>query len=283
MGTSIRQQQDERMYMEFKDKHNRLYHTQIEKKTGEPCQALRPIDWTAPRNPPWMKGLLLPPEDLDIMTMVPQAARTRKGYQVEIRYDVWLEKWDSRNEDWDKKLADFARGMTKSQNPVELLRNPTPELLKFVGTRPFPPREFIMAAAAGNEWALGLTDRIPAKAQAILDVLAPIYSISKRERRIGMIYDPFAEDAPDGPVRDDDAPEEDDLPLSMRQAAAVDPLGEDKGSLASFVVGQQLEEQFDPESVGNGKVTKPVDVDGGKGKPKNDKKKSPRAEAIAGG
>lgn len=278
MGTSIRQQQDEREYMEYKDKFGRLYHTQIERKTGDPCQALRPIDWTAPRAPSWFAGYLLPPEDLDIMTMIPKAARTRLGYQIDIRFDRWLEKWDEAMEGWEKKLQDFARGLTKQMNPIELINNPTPELLKIVGPKPFPPREFIMAAAAGNDWANGLSDKVPGKAQVILDILAPRFLTATGEKKKGggsVIYDPFA--------GDDDREADDDLPESIRRRPAIaDPLDDDGpgGSLASFAVGQQLEEQFNPEALG-GKVVAPSVAEGkGKQQPKKTTRK-PAAESAA--
>jgi hypothetical protein len=285
VGTSIfgniRGQEQEREYMEYRDKVGRLFHTQIERKTGDPCQVLRALDWTAPLNPDWLKGELLPPlDDIEIVRMVPKAARARLGYQVEIHYERWLAKWDEAMEAWEKKLQDFARGLSKQENPLSLINNPTPELLKIMGPKPWPPRPFIEAAAAGNEWALGLSDVVPRKAQPILEMLKPMLIRTAAERRTSTILDPFAEDF------DTD---DDDLPPSLRQRPRVhDPLGdddEDQGSLASFATGQALEEQFNPENVGGGKVTKPAAVAGGKkttkAKPDDTPKKSARPQHAA--
>lgn len=275
MFGDVKGQEEDREYREFIDQHGRLYHTQVEKKTGDPCQALRPINWSAPTGPAWFRDMLLPPEDLDIMTMVPKKLRARRRYDIHIDYERWLSKWDLREQEHQQKLEDFARGMSKQANIIEILRNPPAELLTAAGPGPFPPREFIVACAAGDDWALGLTDRIPRKAQPLLDLLAPRFAIRREDRRTKNLLNPFA---------DDDGIEDDDMRLDRRRPAPPNPLADeedDEGEgLASRVAGEELERQFDPEAEGGRKVPPQSARAGGKGGKHEKTKPGTKKDAI---
>lgn len=252
----IKGQEENRRYEEFADKHGRLYGANVEITTGDPCEVLKPCGWTAPLLP-WAKGFLIPPEDPQILKMVPRRERARRGYSIEIDYKVWLEKWDASMERWQKRLRDYALAMTKGQSQVtafELMQNPTNELLVEVGPKPFPPREFIVAAAAGNRWALGLAEEIPLKARPILDAIAPAFALRARRPVSDNFEDPFAEDGAE--YVDDD---EDELEPDLKLA---DPLSEEV---------EDLEDQFDPEATGGKRV--PVGAGAGKSKPPTTKKK----------
>src|SRR5262245_27396887 len=119
----------------FRDQHGRIYFANVELTTGDPCEALHPDGWRAPINPEWAKRLLVPPtDDLEVVKLVPRQLRARKGYSVEINYGRWLEKWDEAHERLQKKILDFAKGMTKGSGQwLALVENPPPELLKLVG------------------------------------------------------------------------------------------------------------------------------------------------------
>lgn len=225
---------------QFVDKHGRLYEANVEISTGDPCEILRPVGWTAPAGPDWFRGTLTPPlDDHEIVKMVPRLHRARKGYQIEIIYERWLQKWDDADEAYQRKLADYAKGMTKGRvDLLEWMKNPPPELLKEIGNGPRRiPRAFIQAAAAGNAWAVGLSDAVPPKAQLLLDEIQPFVTARRNRATIG--YDPLADDGDEdtGPAR------------SVEQLA--DPLG---GELDDLL---DLEEQFDPKATGGKKVPPP--------------------------
>ncbi len=225
-------QEKQRRLEEFADKHGRLYEANIEIKTGDPCEALRP-KFTAPTGPDWFRNQLTPPcDDLEIVRMVPRLYRARKGYQIEVDYTRWLQKWDDAEDALLRKMQAFANGMAGGHgNVIEMMRNPPPELLKEIGRGPRRiPRAFIEAAAAGNKWALGLSDVIPAKAEALLRELEPIALAKQRRNTIG--FDPLA---------DDDAPVESE---QEEGASFIDPLD----------ALLDLEEQHDPKAVGGTKV-----------------------------
>lgn len=210
-------QEKQRRYEEFRDKHGRIYRANVEIKTGDPCEILQPVGWKAPSNPDWYKGRLMPPvDDFEIVKMVPARIRARRGYQVEIDYVRWLQKWDDAHENLQRKLHDFAKGMTKSSgNMLQLVENPPPELLKLIGRGPLNvPRVFIEAAAAGNAWALGQSEIIPAKAEALLAELKPVVTGQRKAMIVG--YDPLAEDDEDQPVNE------------LLQDAILDPFGEEE-------------------------------------------------------
>lgn len=207
----VKGQQDKRRGEFFVDQHGREYFANIEIETGDPCEALRPYQWTAPASPDWARGLLLPPvDDRDVVRMVPQRSRARLKYQVFIDYAAWLQKWDAAYEAWQQKLHDFAKGMTGGINLIDAVNNPPPVLRMEVGAPPSPPRAMIEAAAAGDAWSLGLSVAVPRKAQAMLDELKP--SIDARRTGLSGV-NPFAEDS--GPVAED----EDELPDFVRNAA----------------------------------------------------------------
>lgn len=238
-------QDKKRAWEEFTDKHGRLYGANIEIKTGMPCEVLRPVAWKAPTTPDWVAGILVPPcDDYEIVKVVPRALRARRGYQIEINYVRWLQKWDEAEEALLKKIHDFAKGMTKSSGlMLELINNPPPELLKLVGTGPRRiPRQFIEAAAAGNQWALGLSDKVPAKAEAVLAMLKPLTEAKRRLAVIGV--DPFA-----------DEDEDEQQPAALADAV-IDPFGEE-------------EERADPTASGG--KTEPV---------RASKKRTPKRQPV---
>jgi hypothetical protein len=220
-------QETKRRYEEFRDQHGRIWRANIEIKTGDPCENLQPSGWTAPIGPDWFVGKMIPPED--VVKMVPARMRARRGYQVQIDYDLWMQKVEERRVDYQTKIAQIAEGMTKgSGRTLELIENPSKELLKFVGPAPFPPLLFIQAAAAGNAWMLGDADLVPAKAQALLDELKPM--ITGQRKALDLNIDPFADEL-----------EEEEEEAYAGAAAAIDPFGD-------------LEEQFDPEATGGKRV-----------------------------
>lgn len=224
-------QETQRRYEFFRDKHGRIYGANVGIKTGDPVEVLRADGWAAPLNPDWYRRKLMPPvDDFEIVKMVPARERARRGYQVEINYTRWLQKWDDANQALQRKLHDIAQGMTRSSgNMVELINNPPPELLRLIGRGPLNiPRVFIEAMAAGNAWALGLSDKVPAKAEALLDELRPVVAGLRKGLVTG--YDPLAADETDS----DETVNEDMV------SAIIDPFGE-------------VEEAHDPNATG-GKV-----------------------------
>lgn len=236
-------QEKQRRYEEFRDQHGRIYSANVDIKSGMPCEVLRPLGWKAPMAPDWYAGKLIPPtDDYEIVRMVPVRERARRGYQIEIDYRRWLQKWDDAHSALQRKIHDFAQGMTKSSGiMLELIANPPAELLRLVGRGPLNiPRLFIEAAAAGNPWALGESEKIPAKAEALLAELKPVVSGQRKGLIVG--FDPLAEEG------------EDEGPSEALQDALIDPFGD-------------VEEQADPGATG-GKI-EPV---------RASKKKTPKRE-----
>ena len=218
----------------FRDRHGREYFAQVETKTGDPCQMPVPYRWTAPLSPSAIAGCLVPPADPEIVYMVP--TRARKHYQIEIDYARWLEKWDARYEAWQRKRVDIAKANDLDwRTESKIARS---DLESVVGPPPFPPRLLIEAAAAGNKWALGLSEAIPPKAeQAIKEAME---HMTTRRRADVPDVDPFAEEG------------EDETPLPTW--GAPDPFAADPDLEARL----DLEEQHDPEATGGKKLPKRV-------------------------
>lgn len=265
MAKTYKDQADNRLYETFRDQHGRFWGANIEISTGDPCDVLKP-QFLAPIQPEWAKGIFTPPED--VVGMVPRAQRARLGYSVAIDYVKWLEKHEARQLDYDKKIADFARGMNKEMTSAEvgaLIANPTQDLLRHVGRPPFPPREFILAMAANNKWALGQFNGVPPKAVTLLESLRPILAAAKARGAADLGLDPFEDE--DGGQRENDDDE-------IATPKFVDPLG-NLDDVASGGAGD-LEEQFDGSALGN-QSGRPIPV-----APKGGKKDSkPKAGAGA--
>lgn len=225
-----------RRYETFVDQHRRFYGANVDITTGDPCEVIVAKGWIAPIEPVWARRLFMPPmDDTSIVTMVDRAHRAEKGYQIFIDYAKWLEKWDDRAQDFQKKMVDYARGIASKGDTTiaELLANPTVALLREVGRGPMPPREFIEAMAANNKWALGQSNAIPKKALALLDTLKPlIVAGGRRGGPVGQV-DPF-----------EDEDDNDSAPITLANVAA-DPFEDDL---------DELEEQFDPQATGGTRV-----------------------------
>ncbi len=256
MTQKVKSQADKRRYETFRDQHGRFWGANIEIETGDPCEVLSPQGWTAPSEPSWAKGLFMPPED--VVKMVPRAERAKKGYQVFVNYSLWLEKWDTRDIDYHKKMADYARGMNKTGavNIAGLLKNPTPDLLRQVGQPPFPPREFIQAMSANNKWVLGQSTAIPnsPKLHALLELIRPQITLKRERAQLGV--DPFEDGT------------EDEGELVGALSVAADPFAEVVADHAA-----DLEEQYDHTASGGKRVAvkppvKAVTAAGGKAKSK---------------
>lgn len=190
---NIKGQEHDRFVDHFLDQHGREYVANCEKKTADPCEVIQPVGWKAPLGPEWFVGLLTPPEPY--RKIVPRHMRAKKRYQVEIDYAAWLRDWDEREESHRLRLHNLAQGMGSGMEVIKLIENPPPALAQHIGPGPFPPRAFIEAAAAGNEWALGLTDVVPKKARAILDMLEPMLRSQRIARRDAGAVDPLSDDA----------------------------------------------------------------------------------------
>lgn len=201
----IKGQENRRFTDFFTDQHGREYLGNCEighstlpgvPPTTDPID-LVPHGWTAPITPVWAQKLFLPPlDDHEIVSLLPRAERAKKGYQIHINYVRWLQKHDERTEQWTQHLRDIVNKMSGGVNALQLLREPPPELVDYIGPLPFPPRELIQAMAAGNEWALGMSADIPAKAAEMLEKLRPAVMRSRQTIDLDTVtVDPFADEA----------------------------------------------------------------------------------------
>lgn len=242
--TKIKGQENHRYSDFLVDKWGREYSANMDKLTGDPID-FKPYNWTAPIKPDWAQRLFLPPiDDQDIVRMVPQKERNRKGYQVDVDHVAWLSKIDSQHAAWRERIITVAKDGFKGTDLAQIINDPSKApvaVLQYVGPPPFPPREIIMAMAAGNEWALGLSDKIPEKALAILENIRPMVEAARSySRHTGAIVDPFAVDGVFVEEDDDDEP----------QPFVDDPFAPG-GADAKY---EDLEEQFDPDATGGKRV-----------------------------
>ena len=191
MFAGVKGQEEQRRVETFLDQHGREYVANVEIKTGDPCEVLRPIGWNAPQAPSWFAGQLMPPECY--LKLVPRMLRARKGYQIEIDYTRWLTDLDTRDEEYRQKKYDLVRGMAGGADVSALAENPPPVIRDLLGVAPFPPRVLVEAMRAGNKWALGLSETVPAKVTVLLSSLEPAVKRVSRAQDEAII-DPLADD-----------------------------------------------------------------------------------------
>lgn len=249
MFSKVKGQEEQRRPETYIDQHGREYFATVDMKTGDPCTTLQPM-FKAPTNPTWFRKMLVPPvDDAKVVKLVPRLQRARKGYQVFIDYDAWDSILSEREEEWNARLHDLAKGMSGGMEVLRIVENPPPALLHYIGPRPFPPRVLVQAMKAGNKWALGLDDKVPAKVVALLDELE---SSMTRKRRVVSLGNAVAD-----PLADDD--ETETLDPFENAAVDLDPFGD-------------LEEVADPKATGG--KTEPVKP---KKKPKTARPLTPAA------
>lgn len=132
-------QPSERRSQRFTDQHGRKWSGVIEIKSGIPTGALRPLDFKAP--------LQVPQEFIRYDKLEPNSVR--------IDYAEWIASLEEARRQWDRKLVSRAQKLF-GEDAGKNIKNPPPQLLQAVGPEP-KPVEPVQAAAAGNNWVLGLT------------------------------------------------------------------------------------------------------------------------------
>lgn len=231
MFGDVKGQEDSRHVETFRDNHGRPYRSEVENKNGMPT-VIEPL-FKAPIGPDWMRNLLAPPVDnRNIVKVLPPKLRGLKGYAIEIDYDAWIAAHDKRFDEWSQKLYEGAKTMAKGRDAQDIADNPPPVLRSELGAPPFPPRTLILAMKAGNPWALGLDDKVPAKAEALLAELEQWVGRKRRRPQLGnAIVDPFADDEEETPNVFDEARLDADLDPLIDLEEAVDPqaLGRQSG------------------------------------------------------
>lgn len=228
----------------FLDQHGREYYVNCEKATHDPV-SIGIGDWKAPIEPAWARNLFLPPvDDTEVVKVVPYLERNRRKYQIHIDYERWVQKTD---EVYERRQASMVAVANEQFKGVDLMgvmdgTNIPPALLKYVGAEPMPPREIILAMAAGNKWALGQSKDIPEKAVAVLNRIRPQLALRLSRATDSGSGDPFAAD---GVLVED----EDD---EGAQPVVIDPFG--PGGAAPLDAYGDIEEQYDPQATGGKRV-----------------------------
>jgi hypothetical protein len=122
--SKIKGQENHRRTEIFVDQYSREYLGNVEILTGDPID-LSPYNWKAPLSPDWLRGMLTPPcDDHDIVKMIPQKERNRRGYQVFVDHEAWIEKNHALMEHWKTRLQEIARTGFKGQQLLDVLQEP---------------------------------------------------------------------------------------------------------------------------------------------------------------
>jgi hypothetical protein len=148
-----RNQAEERRYSHFTDQHGRSWGAVVDKAAGQPLGVIEP-KFEAPYLP-----------HQSFFTFDPNEPR------FVIEYDAIIEQRKTRLKEWEDAGYTFALA-EYGDKAVEVMQNPTPAFLRYVGPKP-DPVEIPEAAKAGNKWVLGFSDAVPEWAKRFLPVLRP--------------------------------------------------------------------------------------------------------------
>lgn len=148
-----RNQAEERRYSTFTDQHGRKWGAVVDKSTGQPVGVIEP-KFEAPFMPHQSFFVFDPNEPTFV-----------------IDYDAMIESRRARLKEWEDAGYTFALA-EYGDKAVEVMANPTPALLRYVGPKP-DPHEIPEAAKAGNKWVLGFHPTMPSWAEKYLPTLRP--------------------------------------------------------------------------------------------------------------
>lgn len=135
-------QPEQRRFSRFTDQHGRKYGGVIEIKTGLPCSPIYPM-YQAP--------LDVPQEMIRYDAVEPNL--------IVIDYEKWVKEREQALTMWERKLVRIAQD-TYGDRAGDVLKKPTPELLRLAGPKPYPTQP-VLASSSGNKWVLGESPHRP--------------------------------------------------------------------------------------------------------------------------
>ena len=163
--------QEDRRYQRLKDQHGRTWGCVIELSTGDPTG---PIDLLEPKSAP----VLPAPRYMKVNS------KTHYG-ELRIDYTGWKAMQRAAWEAYDKRMLAVANEMYGDAAPEKMEQKP-PALIAAVGVPP-EPMERILAAEAGDPWALGLTAVRPDWADRFFPPDRPKVTASNRPAELAFL------------------------------------------------------------------------------------------------
>lgn len=246
----IRTQADRRQHATVTDQHGRKFYVVIEKDTMHPCSQPTPIGW----NPPLLGGKkpFLPPQQY-------QTFAPNDPFRMEINYDLWIADVEGEHTSRADKIGAAAVMMFGSGAADAIKRN-DPELMRYVGKPPMP-LEPIKAAKQGNQFALGLSPRMPN--WAIPFFTAPVI----KEEIFEDVYDDVEEEPRSnaGSGADDDFETATDNEDRFTDTIEGEPEEPVFGRAIVDEDLEEIEEEVDPDAVGGRRMDPRARRAGGKG------------------
>lgn len=192
MLTARTDQANYRQSITYFDQHGRPWLTVIDTQTRTlgskpsiaPCTPFMPQGWSAPLDVP-QKYLRIPEGSIG---------------RIEIDYDQWIADAREAERDREDNIRVAAMAMY-GQGSAAILKNPTPELLNYIGRGPIPVL-FVQAAKSNkNSWILGkmqpngLPWPVPKWAEPLLDQLLPMETTTRVDDDM-FLDEEFADEAP---------------------------------------------------------------------------------------
>lgn len=150
MRKTQKSQRDFRRYQKYRDQHGRQWGAMIEISTGEPTGPIEPLE------PFGRVAQVLPPQKF--FRLVPD-----KPYDLFIDYDAWVREDEESLREYRHREVEVGIQLHGSEYKAG---KPSLEILQIIGRAPRSP-QFAKACRAGNRWALGLTDKVPAWAREL--------------------------------------------------------------------------------------------------------------------
>lgn len=128
MAVQAKTQRDERRSIPSEDQFGRLWHVEVEIKTGDPTCLISPIGFSDPLNTP--TSMMRIPKH-------PQYGHAQLG-KVEVDLKKWTDQQDQAENDWKLHLYNTAQDLLKGKFDPKTLEEDA-YVMHQVGPKPWPP------------------------------------------------------------------------------------------------------------------------------------------------
>lgn len=142
----------------FHDQHGRRYHATIEIKTGHPTGPIEAL-FQAP---------LMPEQKYLRVGTDPE-----RPYALEVNYTAWLTDLRTGHREYETEARKLARKMYRDRFDANDFL--TEEVVDIIGPAP-QHVEVVLAARQGNQYVLGLTDRVDVRLLAMIEEDRPRFA-----------------------------------------------------------------------------------------------------------
>ena len=149
-GIRVKDQFERRRNWRARDEYGRLWESTVDTESGGTCAPINPRGWVDRLGMPQKyltKALVTDPETGNL------------GIRLAPALEMWASDLEQAHKEYEQRLYNDALMLFGEAGPKNY-EDRIPALLNYTGPAP-QPLEPVLAALAGDQWALGLSDKDP--------------------------------------------------------------------------------------------------------------------------